>query len=59
MNSENIDQEHENYNVFCQSCGRVIAANIEGHKEALDLEKDHMDKTDCVYTGTHKIQKNS
>lgn len=57
MSSENIDQEYGNYNVFCQSCGRFIAVNIEDHKQALDLEGEHLDNTDCVYTGTHKIQK--
>lgn len=57
MISKNIDQESGNYNVFCQSCGRVVGVNIENHSKALDLEKDHLDNTDCVYTGTHKIQK--
>ena len=59
MNSKDINQESGNYNVFCQSCGRIIAVNIEGHKEALDLEEDHLDNTDCVYAGTHKIEKSS
>jgi hypothetical protein len=56
MASQGIDQESGNYNVFCQSCGRVIAINIDNHNDALDSEKEHLDNTDCIYTGTHKIQ---
>ncbi len=56
MSSNDIDQESGNYNIFCQSCGRIIAVNIHSHNDALDLEKDHLDTTECIYTGTHKIQ---
>lgn len=56
MKLNDIDQKSGNYNILCQSCGRIIAVNIDNHKKALDLEKDHLDNTECIYTGTHKIQ---
>ena len=45
-----------NYNVFCQSCGKVVASNVETNQEALNLEKDHLQQNKCQYTGTHKIK---
>jgi hypothetical protein len=52
---DGIDQEEGNFNVFCQSCGRVIAVNIDSNQEALELESEHTQDSDCRYTGTHAI----
>lgn len=56
MVADRLDQETGNYNVFCQSCGRVVAINIETHQEALKLEEAHSNESKCQYTGTHKIK---
>jgi hypothetical protein len=56
MASKITNQRTGNYNVFCQSCGRVIATNIETHQKALKLEENHSGETECRFTGTHKIK---
>jgi Fe2+ or Zn2+ uptake regulation protein len=53
---DEIDQEEGNFNVFCQSCGRIIAVNIDSNQEALELENKHTKGSDCKYTGTHIIK---
>lgn len=53
---EGIEQETGNYNVFCQSCGQIVAINVESQKDALQLEKAHMEDTKCEYSGTHIIK---
>lgn len=50
-----LNQTLENYNVFCQSCGQIIAVNIDSHRKALEIEEKHREDTQCEYTGTHKI----
>ena len=56
MSKDKPVQVAGNYNVFCQSCGKVVASNVETNQEALSLEKHHLQQNDCLYTGTHKIK---
>lgn len=59
MDLDQFEQKVGNYNVFCQSCGRVVALNVEAHEEAIRLEKDHTSESDCRYSGTHRIEKST
>ena len=54
---DNLVQENGNYNVFCQSCGKIVAINVKNHEKALKLEANHSEDTQCKYTGTHLIKK--
>lgn len=59
MDTGQFEQEKGNYNVFCQSCGRIVAVNVGTHEEAISLEKDHTSESDCRYSGTHRIEKST
>jgi hypothetical protein len=52
-----FEQEIGNYNVFCQSCGKVIGLNIDSQKEAFNLEEEHSSNSQCRYTGSHIIRR--
>lgn len=51
-----LEQSEGNFNVFCQSCGRVVATNVDSQREALDAEKEHSEDAECRFTGTHIIK---
>lgn len=53
---EDAEQNEGNYNVFCQSCGQIVAINIQSQKDALELEERHTKDTRCRYSGTHVIR---
>lgn len=55
--TDNLVQENGKYNVFCQSCGKIVAINVKNHEKALKLEANHSEDTQCKYTGTHLIKK--
>lgn len=54
---EEFEQEIGNYNVFCQSCGKVIGLNIESQEKAFSLEEEHSNDSQCKYTGSHIIRR--
>jgi hypothetical protein len=54
---EAIEQEIGNYNVFCQSCGRIIGLNIDSQEIAFKLEEEHSNNSKCRYTGSHIIRR--
>lgn len=51
-----FDQDEGNYNVVCQSCGRILGVNVGNHEDALRLEEEHLEDTGCKYTGSHVIR---
>ena len=54
--SDNFDQEAGNYNVLCQSCGKILGINVESQELAFRLEEEHTENTRCKYTGSHIIR---